>query len=130
MVKNVFCSRKIFSGILLIIIILILIFLSNPVLGDSPRDGLKDAARVVGFSVEDSLETSLGKVLKKVLGVMGIVLLVLFVMGGMMWITSGGNSDKIKKAQGLLLNAIIGLIIVLSSYALVHFIIKASQDIT
>jgi len=50
-------------------------------------------------------------------------LAVFIVYGGAMWMTSGGNEEQIKKAKGMIVNAIIGLVIVLLAYAISSFII-------
>ena len=70
----------------------------------------------------------MGQIFKKILGVLGLILLVLFIVGGVNWMTSGGSSEKIKKARALLINAIVGLIIILLSYSLVDFIIKRMEE--
>jgi len=44
------------------------------------------------------------------------------VYAGLMWMTAGGNEDRIKKARQILIAAIIGLVIVLSAYAITQFI--------
>jgi hypothetical protein len=39
-----------------------------------------------------------------------------------MWMTSGGNEERVKKAKQILIAAIIGLVIILSAYAITNFI--------
>lgn len=55
----------------------------------------------------------------------GIWALIFFVFGGILWLTSAGNPDKIKKAQQMMLWATIGIIAIFASYALVSWIIPA-----
>ncbi len=55
----------------------------------------------------------------------GIVLLILFIMfliGGFHYLTSFGNPEKIKKAQGTLKYAILGLVIYMSSFIILKII--------
>jgi len=40
-----------------------------------------------------------------------------------MWMTSGGVAEKIKKAKGIILNGLIGLLIIVFAYAMVSFVI-------
>ena len=47
-----------------------------------------------------------------------IATFVFLVMGGMNWLTSGGDKTKIETAQKMITNAIIGLAIVAASYAI------------
>jgi len=128
MARNFSYPEKIFSGILLIIV-LTLIFCSIPVLADNPRDQLNVVAGRVGIATTNSLGYTFGLVFQKILGVMGLILLVLFVIGGITWMTSEGNAEKLKKARGLLIHAIIGLIIILVSYALIDFVTKKLQEV-
>ncbi|MCK9415813.1 pilin [Candidatus Dojkabacteria bacterium] len=54
----------------------------------------------------------------------GVILALAFVIiGGYMWMSSAGNPDKIKQAQGTLTWAIIGLIFVLISGLLLKTLI-------
>ena len=58
------------------------------------------------------------------LGLVGIILLSLILYAGFLWMTSGGNPDKVDKAKAYIRNAIIGLVIVLSSWAIATFVIN------
>ena len=121
--------EKIFSGILLIVI-LVLVFYASPVFAGSPLDGLRTAAEKTIINTADtSLGLILGNLFQKILGVLGLILLVLFIIGGITWMTSEGNAEQLKKARGLLIHAIIGLIIILISYALVNFVTGKLQDV-
>lgn len=62
-----------------------------------------------------------GKIL---LGVIGSIVLLMFVIGGFYFLVSGGEDAKIKKGREIIYNAIIGLIIVLSAYLIVTVIIS------
>ena len=63
------------------------------------------------------------RVTKVVLGFVGIITLCMFIYGGLILMTSGGTEDKVKKGKNILIWAVIGLFIVLSSYVLVHFFV-------
>ena len=63
----------------------------------------------------------------------GIVATFLIVWAGIRFITSGGDQKQVQGARAMLTYAIIGLIVVLSSYAIVFFIgylTKSSNCIT
>lgn len=59
------------------------------------------------------------------LGLLGTLLVIYMVYGGMMWMTSNGESSKVDKAKSILRQAIVGIIIVISAYAISSFIIDA-----
>ncbi len=69
-----------------------------------------------------SIPVLIGRVLKSVLGFTGTIFFILVVFAGLMWMTAAGSEDRIKKAKQILVAAVIGLIIVLSAYAITKFV--------
>lgn len=51
--------------------------------------------------------------------VAGVLMLLYLVWGGIQWITSGGDKAQIEGARGRITNALIGLTIVASAWALI-----------
>lgn len=64
------------------------------------------------------------------LGSVGVILLCLVLYAGFMWMTAGGDNEKVEKAQKTIRNAIIGLIIILCSWGFVTFVMKKLMDVT
>lgn len=60
-----------------------------------------------------------------ILGVVGSLALLMFVYGGIMMLISAGNSDKVSKAKGIIIAAVIGLGIVFASYLIIEFVMGA-----
>jgi len=58
-------------------------------------------------------------VIKAVVGVIGAVALLMFVVAGIMWMTSGGNDKNYKEAQEMMQNSAIGLLIIFFAYTIV-----------
>jgi hypothetical protein len=58
-------------------------------------------------------------VLKILLTVVGVIAVGAIVIGGYWYITSGGNEETAEKGRKVLINAIIGLIVVILAYAIV-----------
>lgn len=71
-------------------------------------------------------EVIIGKVIQKALGVVGSLALVMFIYGGIVWMTSAGNSEKVEKGKNIIVWAVIGLVVIFSSYALVKFVIETA----
>ena len=67
----------------------------------------------------------INRVIIAILGIIGALALLMFVWGGLLWMTSGGNSDRIKKGRDTLVWASIGLLIIFASYSLVNTIFKS-----
>ena len=65
-----------------------------------------------------------GKIIQVLLGLLGIIAVCIIIYGGFLWTTSGGSEDKINKAKQLLRNAVIGLIIILSSWGITYFVLN------
>lgn len=78
----------------------------------------KSLPQGTGSSFADKLASALGSVLGSFLAFLGVVFLVLMVAGGLKWMTAGGDEKKVESARGLITQAIIGLVIVLSAYAI------------
>ena len=87
---------------------------------------LNVVATEVGLKVsQTNLMTISMNVIKFVLLFLGVISIIMIVVGGLMWMTSGGSEEKAKKARGILVNAIIGLFIVLAAYVITQWIINA-----
>ena len=74
---------------------------------------------VTNPSGSSSVSELVGKVLEWVLGVAGSIALLMFIVGGVMYITSTGNEQKIGVAKKIINWTLIGLIIVLVSYSVI-----------
>ena len=91
----------------------------------NPMEGLKDVAVEGGYSEtvsETTLASTLGSMVKIALGFLGIIFIILIIWAGYNWMTAGGNEEKISKARNTLIRAIIGLVIIISAYAIYLYI--------
>jgi hypothetical protein len=82
------------------------------------------AVALVNPLPSSDLLTVLTTVIKTVFAFTGILALVQFIYGGLLWLTSAGNQEKITKGKNTLLWAVLGIVIVFMSYALVRFVIE------
>ena len=74
------------------------------------------------------IPTLVGGIIKYVLGIVGVIALVMFIYGGILWMTSGGGAEKIKKGKDTIVWAILGLAFIFFSYAILEFILKALMN--
>lgn len=72
-----------------------------------------------------SIPVIIGRIIRSVLALSGVIALVMFVYGGLRWMTSGGSSEKIESAKKTLVWSVLGLIVIFASYALVNFVLSA-----
>jgi len=59
------------------------------------------------------------RISKMIIGIVGAVSLLAFVAGGIMFLASGGNNSLIERGKSSIIGAVIGLLIVFASYAVV-----------
>jgi len=72
-----------------------------------------------------SIPVIIGRVIKIILGVVGSLALVAFIYGGGMYMISRGDSGTAKKGKDAMVNAVIGLFIILLSYIITSTILKS-----
>lgn len=68
------------------------------------------------------------KSIELLLGTSGVIAFIYLLMGGIQWITSGGDKEGLDKAKKKITHALVGLAVVFSVYAMV-FIIRALFNI-
>ncbi len=68
-------------------------------------------------------ELLIGRIINTVLGLVGSIALLMFVYGGLTWMTSSGNDEKVKKGRDIILWSAIGLVVIFMSYALTRFVL-------
>ena len=63
------------------------------------------------------------QVTNTILYIVGIVAVIMLIIGGIRYITSGGDAKKVTDAKNTVLYAIIGLVICLLAFAIVNFVV-------
>ena len=91
---------------------------------------LRITAEAAGFGEPRSLGEIIGAIIGTFLSLLGIIFLCLIIYGGFIWMTSGGNESKVLKAKNILTQATIGIIIILSAYAITQFVFQSLQEAT
>jgi lysylphosphatidylglycerol synthetase-like protein (DUF2156 family) len=97
-----------------------------PAAGQSAISGLELTGKRAGYTVGEasSLGNVVGNLLNALLGLLGIVLVVFLVYGGIKYMTAQGVEKQVIEAKQIMLNAVIGLVIVVSAYAISTFVIN------
>jgi uncharacterized membrane protein YwzB len=72
---------------------------------------------------ETDLPTLIANLINAFLGVLGIIFLVMVVYAGYLWMMAAGDDEKVKKSKKLLANSVIGLVIIVTAYAISNFVI-------
>lgn len=70
-----------------------------------------------------ALDKVVVNIVNAIVGVLGLVAVVFIIVGGVNYMTSGGDSGKLQKAKSTILYAVIGLVIAVLAFAIVNFVI-------
>ena len=84
-------------------------------------------ANEIGFDVTEPIDDAtlamkIGMILGAGLAFLGALFTLLVIYSGILWMTARGNDEQIKKARNILRDALIGLLVVLGSGAIMYFI--------
>ena len=71
---------------------------------------------------EDAV-ANIANIINGVIGVLGLVCVVVMIIGGVNYMTSSGDAEKVKKAKNTILYGLIGLVICVLAFALVNWVI-------
>ena len=92
---------------------------------------LEEVQGAAGLPGENnSIWVFVGNIINVILGVLGVILVVLVIYAGFLWMTSQGDKDKVTKAKGIIIQAVIGLVIIFAAYALSTFVIESLVGVT
>jgi len=88
--------------------------------------GLKQLGEVYGQNknMPNNLILVVAQIIRVLLGLLGIIFLALLIWSGFNWMTAGGEEEKVTKAVDTIKRAVIGLIIILASFAIASFVIS------
>jgi len=90
--------------------------------------GTNEVSTGLGGSLADSTTSDpraiIGRIINIALGFLGVIAVGIILLGGFKWMTAAGNEDKTTEAKQLLGAGVIGLVIILSAWALATFIIQ------
>lgn len=77
----------------------------------------------VGLATQD-IRTTIVNILRVTYGILGVITLILIIYAGFVWMTSQGKPDAINKAKKIIINAVIGLLIIILAAAITEFIFR------
>ena len=67
----------------------------------------------------------IARLIRAFLGILGIIFVLLVLYAGFLYMTSQGEAAKTEKAKKMISQAVIGMLIIFSSYAIASFVINA-----
>lgn len=91
--------------------------------------GTDNAAGVPqGSNPSNTLDDTIANVVDLISLVVGVVAVIMIIVGGFRYITSGGNQESVKSAKNTIIYAIIGLIIVALAQIIVKFVLNTAKQ--
>jgi len=94
---------------------------------DAVTAGLGRAGSEAGYTTATSFAEVVGGLINVILSVLGIVFLILLILAGFKWLTAQGDSKKTQDATKMLVNAVIGILIIIGAMALSQFIFASLE---
>lgn len=93
--------------------------------------GLGETAGAAGLGegsrYPSDVPTLIGNVIGTALSMIAVIFFLLMVYGGFLWMTAHGDSAQVDKAKDTIIAAVIGIIVVLASYAITNFVFNATK---
>ncbi|MFH1170964.1 MAG: pilin [bacterium] len=89
----------------------------------------ENPSQSIGLGTSD-LKSTVINIINWILGLLGIIAVIMILYAGFQWMTAGGNEDKVGSAKKIISAAIVGLIIILLSWAIVNFVLKTASNVS
>lgn len=108
------------------IAILLLFIFTTPVFAVNLQDAgtnLTTFSGGAGYDPRTDIDWYVGFIIEYVLSFLGVIFLCLLIYGGFIWMQARGDSEMVTKAKETIINAAIGLAIVLGAYAITAWVV-------
>ncbi len=105
--------------------------LTIPLMTHALGNGLIDTnlGSTFGLGTAD-LKSTVIKIIQWILGLLGLIAVIFMLYGGFMWMTAGGNEERVSTAKKIITSALIGLVVVLLAWAIVIFVVGTATNVT
>ena len=107
------------SAVFSVLFVCLFIFI-EPALAQTAFQEVGTASGLGGTSVG----IIIARIIRTVLGVLGIFAVILVIYAGWLYLTAQGEKDNVEKAKKLLKNAVIGLFLIFASFGITTFILS------
>jgi len=91
----------------------------------SAADQIKTGVDSVGGGDSSSLPSTFKTIVNVMLFILGAIAVIMVVVGGIRYTTSGGDSSSTKAAKDTILYAVVGLVVAMLAYAIVNFVLTS-----
>jgi hypothetical protein len=84
-----------------------------------------NASSAVCKAKNDNATNMVKVVINIILSILGIIAVIMIIIGGIRYTTSGGDSAGLKNARDTIVYAVVGLVIAILSFAIVNFVLDS-----
>ena len=103
--------------------ILSLVFM--PVVGVMALEvGIEEVESEIELGKRD-IRATIASIINVAMGLLGIIAVGIILIGGFQWMTAGGNEENVDKAKKRIIQGVIGLAIILASWAIARFVLES-----
>ena len=122
-------SRKKFFKSLGLVVILFLCFLAIKAASAQIDAGTDVVGQEIALGSDDPRAVA-ARVANIAMLFLATIAVIIVLIGGFKWMTSGGDEKKVSDAKALLRNGVIGLVIILAAWGIARFVINRLVDAT
>ena len=88
-----------------------------------------DYGSQIGLGGANLIQVAL-RTLQLLLGFAPLLSLMMIMLGGFMWMASGGDEERLDKAKKTVSSSVVGLVVILLAWATVQFVMKTTLNAT
>ncbi len=88
-----------------------------------------DSGQACNTTSTNGFNNLLTKIVNIFSAIVGVIAVIMIIVGGLRYITSGGDSGNVSTAKNTIIYAIVGLVIVALAQLIVRFVLNQSQGI-
>lgn len=120
-------NRKLtkYKNILLAIVLVVVVLLPSKLVWAEDYGGYglnTTMGQGIDLPKDKSVPQIIGMIIGIALSFIGAIFFILIIYSGFLWMTARGNETEVTKAKDMIIASIIGLIIVLSAYAITKYV--------
>ena len=90
---------------------------------------LPDIGSQLGLGGTDLIQVAL-RAVQALLGFAPLLSVVMLIFGGFMWMTSGGDEERLEQAKKTVSGAVVGFVVVMLAWAAVSFVMKTTLNVS
>ena len=118
-------ATKTFKMLIMPLLVIFVLFTANSVFADV------NLVNPLGKNPADADPRILiGRLIKGILGLSGSIALLIFIYGGLVYLTAQGERERIERGKNTLIWATMGIVVIFGSYAFLSYVFKGLGQAT